>query len=163
MELIIRRFTADDASDVSRIMFDSFKTFLGEHMKDDSPLPPEHWIKISFAKEGNSETVSFVAELDHKVIGYLQVSADLKYRLGTLCQIGVDPKIYAKGTGTKLFEAAEKFWTERKMRKVWTCTSSNNLRAQFYYLKQGFTPEGIRKDHYFDGIDEISLAKFYRY
>lgn len=157
----VRRFEDRDAEAVSRIMFESFQTFLGDLMKDEKPYPPSHWISANAHNDADSEVRLFVAEEDGAVIGCISASVSKKRRLGTLNVIGVDPKTYAKGVGTLLFAAAEKFWMEYKIRKAYTCTSSINQRAQIYYLKQGFRPEGLQRDHFFQGVDEIMLAKFY--
>ena len=95
------------------------------------------------------------------MIGYLCVSANTKCGLGVLNVTGVDPDTFSKGCGRALFHAAESFWKELKMRKIYTCTSHINLRAQAFYKKMGFAEEGRLKDHFYKGVDEIQLAKFY--
>ncbi len=159
--VVIRKFEERDAEAVGQIMYDSFKSFLGDLMKDDRPQPREYWLRVSAVRTQDTETVSFVAETDGRVVGYLNVSANNKFGLGTLHQIGVDPNCHAKGVGTALFQAAEEFWVARKMRKIYTCTSSINTRAQAYYRKMGFVQEGILKSHFFPGVDELQLGKFY--
>lgn len=161
MSLIVRLFKNSDAKVISEILFNSFKTFFKDKITE--MVPPEEWEDTAKVANANYENAIFVAEQDGVVKGFLSATADLKYRLGALNVIGVDPECHAKGIGTALFHEAEKFWIERKMRKVWTCTSTTNSKALIYYIKQGFTPEGLRKNHFYDGIDEITLAKFYRY
>jgi ribosomal protein S18 acetylase RimI-like enzyme len=58
---------------------------------------------------------------------------------------------------------AEKLWKKHRMRKVYTCTSHINQRAFAFYKSLGFEQEGLLKSHFFDGIDEIQLGKFYKY
>jgi len=161
MSLTVRLFEKGDAEILSEILFKSFKTFLKDKITE--MVPPEEWEETAKVINKNLENAIFVAEDDGVVKGFLSATADLKHCLGTLNVIGVDPECHSKGVGTALFAEAEKFWIKRKMRKVWTCVSSINPKAQIYYIKQGFTPEGLRKDHFHDGIDEISLAKFYHY
>ena len=134
--MLVRDFEERDAGQVARIMFESFKTFLGERMKESRPEPEAYWIRCSSEKTERSITRSFVAETDGRVIGYLCVSADTRSGLGILHRIGVDPEVFARGCGRALFHAAELFWKELKMRKIYTCTSHI-------------------------GVDEIQLAKFY--
>ncbi|MDD2403737.1 MAG: GNAT family N-acetyltransferase [Victivallaceae bacterium] len=160
MNISVRKFEPKDAETLSQIQLDSFKTFLGDRITE--MVPSEEWCKVAAVKNEKAENAIFVAEQNGSVVGFISASADLRRGLGVLNVIGVDPECHAKGIGSALFEAAEKFWTDRKMRKVWTCVSSINPKAQIYYLKQGFTPEGRWRDHFFDGIDEILLAKFYR-
>lgn len=161
MGLIVRLFKNNDAKVLSEILFNSFKTFLKDKITE--MVPSEEWEEMTKSTNKNIENAIFVAEQDGVAKGFLSATADLKHRLGTLNVIGVDPECHAKGIGTALFAEAEKFWTKRKMRKVWTRVSSINSKAQIYYIKQGFTPEGLNKDHFHDGIDEINLAKFYYY
>lgn len=161
MSLTVRLFKKSDAEILSKIAFDGFKTFLKDKVTE--MVPPEDWIEIAETSNRTQENAIFVAEEGGAVKGFLSATANLKRRLGTLNNIAVDPEWHAKGIGHALFLEAEKFWIERKMRKVCTCVSSINPKAQIYYIKQGFTPEGIRKDHFFDGVDEISMAKFYHY
>ena len=156
--LEIRKFKPEDAQEVSRIMFESFKTFLGNMMTDDKPLPPEHYIQNSYARNEQLWRQGFTALDDDKVIGYISVSADLRTKLGSLGVIGVDPTTMAHGAGTALFKAAYDFWMEAGVNKIYTCTSSINTRAQRYYAKMGFSEEGRRKNHFYENVDELSLV-----
>ena len=114
--------------------------------------------------EGMEIAASFVAvQEDGKVIGFLHVDANLKRGLGILHSIGVDPRVFARGVGKALVAEAEKFWRQHRMRKIYTCTSHINQRALRFYKSLGFHEEGLLKSHFFDGIDEIQLAKFYKY
>jgi len=161
MSVRIRRFADADAEAVSKIMFDSFMTFLAEHMKGDAPRSPEYWRKCVGGSGEDVEIAGFVAEDGGRIVGFLHASVMKKYRLGCLVQIGVAPDCVAKGVGTALFREAETFWNDRRVRKVHVCVSSHNTRALFFYLKQGFRPEGVQREHYFPGVDEINLAIFY--
>lgn len=158
----VRKFEKGDAGRVAQIMFESFRTFLGERMRDDKPEPEERWISCSSGETtGHSITRAFVAEENGRIIGYICVSGDTKSGLGVLHVIGVDPTVFSKGCGRALFEAAEAFWRDLHMRKIYTCTSHINTRAQAFYKKMGFIEEGRLRDHFFKGVDEIQLAKFY--
>ena len=157
----IRPFEERDAAAVSRVMFESFRTFLGDRMGD-RPAPPDYWIRNAVRTGENLVGAAFVAEEAGQVIGFISVTANTRFGFGTLAEIGVDPAVFAKGTGRALFEAAEAFWKSHHLRKVTTCTSHINTRAQAYYARMGFHEEGRLKDHFFPGIDEIQLAKFYQ-
>ena len=160
--MLVRKFEERDAGRVAQIIFESFRTFLGERMNGEKPESEQYWIECSYGESGYQQTRAFVAEENGTVIGYICVSANTKSGLGILQVIGVDPGVFAKGCGRALFEAAEAFWRERNMRKIYTCTSHINTRAQAFYKKMGFIEEGRLRDHFRKGVDEIQLAKFYK-
>lgn len=160
LNINVRCFEDKDAEPVSRILFDSFKSFLGDRLSEEDRESPERIIKSSMAKSQDVETVSFVAEINDEIIGYLCVTANLKRGLGILNRIGVDPNRHGAGIGRALFKYAEDFWTKHGMRKIYTCVSSINPQALAFYQKRGFQQEGILKDHFFNGVDEIQLARF---
>ncbi len=154
MESTVRKFTDADAARVAVIMHESFRAVFGELAGDIET--PEYWQRLS----ESPDKAAWVAVIGGEVAGYLLVTADGKHGLGTLDVIGVDPGIFSKGVGSLLYAEADKFWRERKMRKIWTCVSAINPRAIAFYKKQGFGEEGVQRSHFFDGVDEILLAKF---
>ncbi|OQA85732.1 MAG: putative acetyltransferase [Lentisphaerae bacterium ADurb.Bin242] len=154
----IRKFKAGDAEPVAAIMFKAFKSFLGTRIKQED-FTAEYYRKTSNLKASHSETVSFVAHDGEKVVGYLKVAAG-NNGLGSLESIGIAPEYFSKGIGSMLFAEADKFWQMKKMRKISTCVSAHNRKALIYYIKNGFIPEGYRRDHFFEGVDEIILGRF---
>ena len=162
MSLTVRDFQPEDAAAVSQIMYESFRSYLGDRIDTPSPRPAQYWIDCSTpCRNAEVETRAFVGELDGQVVGYISVTALLLRRLGVLNRVGVDVNCFGHGIGSALFQAADKFWRERRMRKVHTCVSSINPRALAYYKKQGFHEEGILRDHFFPGVDEHQMALFY--
>ncbi len=162
MDLIIREFMPEDGEAVSKIMYESFRSFLGELMDTPAPRPAEYWVTCSaHTCTEDSENQAFVAVLNGKIAGYIAVTASLKRRLGVLVRVGVDVNEAGHGIGSALFKRADKFWRERNMRKVYTCVSSINPGALAYYRKHGFHEEGVLRDHFFPGVHEHQLALFY--
>ena len=160
--ITIREFQSGDAAEASVVVFESFKSFLKERMEYDAPRPAEFWLQsMQHSASEDHENISFVAVKDDRVIGCISIAAALKRRLGTLVRIGVMPECAGAGVGRMLFEAAEKFWQERNVRKIHTCVSSINPTALKFYQRCGFHVEGILKDHFFEKVDEYQLAKFY--
>lgn len=158
----IRKFKAEDASAVSKIMTAAFAAFLGDKMDatDRKYFSPEILKKTSHGKSFDGQVVSFVAEEKGNVIGYIKGSAKT-CGLGSLEVVGIRPDIFNKGVGTALMKELDKFWRQKKMRKISTCVSAHNTRALIYYIKNGFVPEGYQKDHFKKGVDEILLGKFF--
>jgi ribosomal protein S18 acetylase RimI-like enzyme len=157
----IRKFRAEDSKAASRVMTRAFMSFLGARVKEKDLhyFFPAVLRKVSFGKGYGSETVSYVAVEGAKVIGYVRLTAS-KTGLGSLEVIGVDPDYFGTGAGERLMQASEKYWKRKNMRKISTCVSAHNARALVYYVKHGFIPEGYRRDHFREGIDEIILGKF---
>jgi len=159
----IREFSEADAESVSRIAFESFRTYLRDRMVPKSPRPAGYWLRImSHISDGEIERIGFVAEDGKEVIGCLAATALLLRGLGELNMIGVLPGHAGHGIGKMLFEAALHFWKDRNMRKIHTCVSSINPGAMAFYRRCGFQEEGILRNHFFDGVDEHQLALFLR-
>ena len=160
--ITVREFQESDAGQVSEVYFYSFQTYLKERMETDAPHPGEYWLPMLRRLQNESyDNITFVAEEDGKIIGAVSITAALKRGLGSLQRIGVLPECAGKGVGKLLFQEADKFWKEHKMRKVATCVSSINPTALKFYQRCGFHIEGTLKDHFFDGVDEYQLALFY--
>jgi len=156
----IRKFKASDSREISRIMIQAFRSFLGDKMDraGKKAFLPENLRKISHARDHDRQVVSYVAEEKGKVVGYIRGSAS-SYGLGTLEVVGIDPACLHHGVGTLLMKALERFWMRQKMRKASTCVSAHNTRAMIYYIKNGFIPEGVFRNHFFEGVDEVMLGK----
>ena len=157
----LRKFNLQDAEAVSKIMIRAFRSFLKEKMDKTilKSLSPENLKKNSSNKMDDSETVSYIAEENGKIIGYIRGSANIR-GLGALHTVGINTDCFHKGVGTMLMKELEKFWWERKVRKVSTCVSAHNTSALMYYFKNGFIPVGYQKDHFIVGVDEIILDRF---
>ena len=157
--IIVREFQPDDADKASEVYYESFRTYLGDRAVK---RPPEYWLNaMKHFKNEDFDNLSFVAEDEGKVIGCITVTSALKRGLGSLQRIGVDPEYAGKGVGKMLFDAADKFWRERKMRKVFTSVSSNNPKAIRFYERCGFTREALLRAHYYPDVDEYIMSFFY--
>ena len=152
----VRKFKPQDAKEVSRILYKAFKTFLGNKINRGHFSPENLGGNV---KGKDYEAVSFVAEENGKILGYISGSAH-KRGLGSLGVVGVRTDVFHKEVGAALIKALEKFWKRKKLRKVSTCVSAHNKRALMYYLKHDFIPVGYQKDHFFAGVDEIILDRF---
>ena len=160
--ITIREFQDKDAAEVSKVQFYSFKSYLKDLMEYDEPRPAEYWINaMKHLKTPEYENITFVAVKDDQVVGFISITSALMRGLGTLQRIGVSPDCNGQGIGKMLFQAADEFWRQRKMRKIATCVSSINPGALKFYQKCGFHIEGTLKDHFFVGVDENQLALFY--
>ena len=129
----IRKFKPKDGKEVSKLMIEAFKYFLGDKMDkwDLKSFSPEILKKLSNTKNYDGEVVSYVAEEKGKILGYIRGSAHIN-GLGSLEVVGIDPDTFHKGIGTKLMKELERFWKRKKQRKVSTCVSAHNKRALIY-------------------------------
>ena len=162
MAVVVRKFENRDAGRVAEILFQSFKSVFKELWDEKQSDDGEHWKKDAHVETPSQITTAFVAVLDEHPVGFLHITANFRYGLGTLHCIGVDPGCFTRGVGKAMFAEADRFWKEHGIRKVYTCTSHINSRALAFYKSVGFEEEGVLKSHFFEGIDEIQLAKFYK-
>lgn len=157
----IRKFRDEDAAEASRVLTAAFRSFLGDrpNWSRRRHFPPRTLKQKN--KPGGALTgrAAYVATEEGAIIGYASGTAHVS-GFGTLEVIAVDPAYFGKNAGRLLFEALEKFWKRKKLRKAETCVSAHNKRAIIFYLKNGFIPVGYRKDHFMEGVDEILLDKF---
>jgi ribosomal protein S18 acetylase RimI-like enzyme len=163
MSFTVREFEERDAARAAEIMYESFKTFFKERWGEDKRGTAEEYKKFLRSETPGNLSVAFVAEEEGKVIGFLHVTASTACGLGVLHSIGVDPQVFSKGVGRAMVAEAEKLWRKLRMRKIYTCTSHINQRALAFYKSLGFEEEGLLKEHFMEGIDEIQLGKFYKY
>ena len=163
MDFTVRKFEERDAERAAEIMYESFKTVFKERWGKEEKGNGESLKRCVHTETPTSISTAFVAEQEGKVIGFLHIDANIQRGLGILHSIGVDPNVFAKGVGKAMVAEAEKLWKQHRMRKVYTCTSHINQRALAFYKSLGFEEEGLLKSHFFDGIDEIQLGKFYKY
>ncbi len=160
----IRKFKDEDAEAVADLIYDSYRSFLSERLGDRFEelcprLSADHYRQTALHRTEDVERISFVAEEDGKLVGFLQAEARA-FGLGSLNLVATAPGSAGKGIGSRLFEEAYQFWTERRLRKIITSVAACNKTALAYYLRHDFVPEGYRKAHFFPGVDDIELARF---
>jgi ribosomal protein S18 acetylase RimI-like enzyme len=161
----IRDLTEKDAEAVSFILREGFSWWFEFQRKQHRDvqwlwdrLGPD--IIRENARRKSEDSKLIVAEIDGRPVGYITASSDLGPKLGEIGIVSVDPEYQRRGIGSKLMRAALDFLKSRGVRKIWTTVSSINTPAILYYIKNGFTPEGILKSHFAEGIDEICMGMF---
>ena len=157
----VRRFRPSDAEAASTVMQEAFGSFL---RGQDSERILRHFSAermrgSSTYRQKQPTTVSYVAESDGVVVGYVSGSINA-CGFGTLSVIGVSPSHFHHGVGTRLMKKMVTFWRKNKMRKVSTCVSAHNGKALLFYLRNGFVPVGYQRDHFIEGVDEVLLDRF---
>ena len=157
----VRRFRPDDAAGASAVMKEAFRSFLRgkkiEHVL--AALSPESLRSAGTYRRKDATTVSYVAEVGGRIVGYVSGSVN-PCGFGTLSWLGVCPSHFHQGVGTALLKRMVTFWRKKRMRKASTCVSAHNGKALVFYLKNGFVPVGYQRDHFIEGVDEVLLDRF---
>lgn len=123
---------------------------------------------LVFENEINKDCKYIVADNDGKIIGITSwiIRGLPKHQLVELDRISVLPEYKGRGVADKLFEFlkkdAENFYNSKgfKLRKIYLCVHSTNLRAQHFYRKIGFSYEALLINHYYNGVDEMIFSMF---
>lgn len=155
-----RDFEARDAEGASAILIAAFRSFLGDRVEDGTAahFQPAELLRTARVEDAFSVSRIFVAEEGGRLLGVVRVTAQTN-GLGRFDYVGAAPDAQP-GVGSLLMARAEAFWKEHDQRKIDTCVSAHNKRALRYYLKHDFIPEGYRRDHFREGVDEIILGRF---
>ncbi len=122
-----------------------------------------------FKSEAKKSNNYIVAEDDKKIIGIVTwISHGLpKHQLCELDRIAVLPEYRGGGVAKELFNAllkdAKSFYKKhsQKLRKLYILAHADNIRAQKFYEKLGFSHETTLKDHYYKGKDEFVYSMFF--
>lgn len=102
------------------------------------------WAEVAVKNFDDPDTVTFVAEANKKIVGFIQVkiNKDLSefwgLKWGTICLVGVDPDAQAKGIGKTLLKKAIRWFKKMGCKKVDVSTDINNIGALKMYTSQGF-------------------------
>ena len=159
--MLVRPFETKDALRASEILVAAFRSYLKDRFDDGlaAHFAPDELVRTAHVEDQFGVSRIFVAEDDGRLVGVVRVTARTN-GLGMFDYVGVDPDCHARGIGAMLMARAEAFWAEHKQRKIDTCVSAFNKKALMYYLKHDFIPEGYRRDHFIQGVDEIILGRF---
>ena len=122
-----------------------------------------------FKNETSRQSHYILAKDKGKVIGLVTwVMHGLpKHQLCELDRIAVLPEYRGGGVGKELFNAlvkdAKSFYKKhsQKLRKLYILTHADNIRAQKFYEKLGFSHETTLKEHYYKGKDEFVYSMFF--
>ena len=153
--LTIRSFKQGDGEAVSRILYESFRSFL--HERCIPRKPAEFYEQNARVHTDEYDRETFVAEIDGRLVGCLHIVVNEAQSAGGLWIIGIDPACHSRGIGRALFQTAAALWREKKIRSVTTCVSHINAKAISFYRKMGFRQVGLIRDQFIKGIDELQL------
>ena len=156
MEIKIRRIDTDDVAALSVLARRTFyDTFTGTCTEEDMQgFLDQFYSEAQLGKELlDEEMFFFFAEADGKPVAYLQFKEDYKnfpeiekWKALELKRIYVLSEFHGKGIAQKLMDFYMDFATEKKYEVVWLGVWENNVRAQKFYEKYGFTDSGYTHD-----------------
>jgi len=123
-------------------------------------LANPHAVKEKYAKHILDELkenagLSFVAEVDGKIVGYAQ--ADVNNEIAVLEDIAVAEQFQKRGIGKKLLTEELKALRKRKAKGVLAEVHYMCASAIPFYYKHGFRISGIGQDYFGIGQDAIIL------
>ena len=106
----------------------------------------------------------FVAELDGRLVGYLEVQGGTlkKIRHKIFIVVGILKEFTNNGIGTKLFEALNDWVPQRGIHRIELLYRDGNEIGRHLYEKMGFVEEARLKDvYFFDGrfFDEVRMCR----
>ena len=153
----IRKATLKDANGISNVLVQSYSI---KSLKEGVQV---------YKSEINRQHIYIVAEENKKIIGIVTwlMHGLPKHQLAELDRIAVLPEQRGKGTAKKLFEAlifdAKSAYRKNnsKLRKLYLLTHADNVRAQKFYEKLGFSHETTLKSHYYHDKDEYVYSMFF--
>lgn len=121
------------------------------------------WTKNSFRKEleENKFGIYIVAiEDDKTVAGYAGMWHVVTE--GHITNVAVRESFRGKGIGDMLIKGLIEIGKQKEMMGITLEVRMNNTKAQRLYTKNGFVPEGIRKNYYSDTKeDAIIMWKYF--
>ena len=107
----------------------------------------------------------YVAKADRGTIGVIgferdYFATDFSYWLGWF----VVHKDYRGNkdyrVAQRLFQKVQAELVKRKIKKLFVSTEDTNARAKSFHARNGFRTEGILRDYYSKGEDQLILSKF---
>ena len=130
--LVIRKISVEDADEINRIQAGIIK----------SPKNTDFRRIIEGQVRKEDEEVSFVAEIDGKVVGYM-ISYIVYAGFGLdksawIATLGVDPRFMGQGIGKKLAEEILKFYSERDIKHILTSVRWDSADLLSFFKTLGF-------------------------
>jgi ribosomal protein S18 acetylase RimI-like enzyme len=153
-KIVIRSARAEDQVAILRL--------IGRHRAADEEQA--QWTYREFFKMGKRpKDQVFVAEKEGRVVGVSGFWYDDNSDNGvySLNWTYVDTRLRSTGIGSKLMARVYRELAKKRARKLYVETSSKNTYrdALRFYLNDGFKLEGILRDYYGPGEDQIILGK----
>lgn len=133
--LDIQRATTADVEELA-LLFDAYRQFYGE------PSNLTRGKNFLLDRMMRSESVLFLARLEGKAVGFVQLYPSFSsvscQRLWILNDVFVAPEVRRKGFGKQLLETAREFAQETSAKSLVLETAQDNTPAQMLYEGLGY-------------------------
>lgn len=98
---------------------------------------------VTRAREHDARDLpGFVLREGGKLVGALTVSIE-----GPECEVvTIDAAVEGRGIGTALLARAEQYAISRGCDRMWLVTTNDNLRALYFYQRQGYRIMAVHRD-----------------
>ena len=148
---------SDKCDKINIIIHEMTMEQLDEVMLIEEECFPTPWSRASFEKElkENVYAYYFTAELDGKIAGYGGMWHIVNE--GHITNIAVTESARRQGVGQKLVDALFAKGRELEMIGMTLEVRISNYKAQRLYSRNGFKPEGIRKNYYDDTREDAVI------
>ncbi len=153
LRVTIRAAKTTDVADILGI--------IKEYMRYDTMFARRYFDRF-FSKSDAmmEEDAVYVAVAGTTVVGVIGYSLDYlnaeAYWLGWFAVTG---KVRKRKCGTALLRTVERSLRAKGMTKLFVSTEDSNTVAKAFYTNSGFRTEGVVRDYYGDGEDELILSK----
>jgi GNAT superfamily N-acetyltransferase len=163
----LRRAEPTDAMAVARVHVRSWQAAYRKLMPDDylDQLRPEDRAKrYDFANLDSHRPQTIVATESNEILGFATTAPaqdSIMAGYGELCALYVDPDYWGRGIGLALVSAARARLFDMEFRRAILWVLVGNVRADRFYQKDRWTPDGVRRTEEIWGL-KVNDARYQR-
>ena len=163
MSLVVRDAAVDDVEGMVTVHVDSWQETYSQIMPREVLYAPDRWERRTqmwrsfFRQSAQEGRKAAVAELDGRIVGISMAGlASDEDRRGQqqLFVLYAYQFVHGSGVGARLLEAVIE---PGRPASLWVADA--NPRAQAFYRKQGFAPDGCVKEDGSHGVREIRMVR----
>ena len=179
--VVVRKGVEADAEGLAEVLCRALQAaYLGTTEPDDAPASRQRLAVLSPAEllDGARNVLAgsdpsdwtIVAELDGVVVGFQRLRTHPVGSApdeGEIASLYVDPTAWSAGSGGRLLEEGLRQLAARGCGWAWLWVAAENERAQRFYAKHGFAPDGAENTALLDpwGVDlgfDLDLVRLAR-
>ena len=126
-----------------------------------SLTPEERAGRYTFGDQDPLQPQTLVALWEERICGFATTMPAPVPDQGELAGLYVDPDHWGRGIGTRLLTEARSYLALRGFSRAGLWVLSGNTRAQRFYARDGWRPDGVTRGQRIWGIDvqEVSYTR----